>query len=110
MGASKEMTLDEWMKRLPKHHCANNELAALRAKLAEAEKRVEIADDAIASADERINQPCADAIDKLWKEILLRRRPNYGDWDYAGQAYRHIKAEFQEVETALRLSRPTARR
>jgi len=26
----REMALDEWMERLPKHHCANRELAQLR--------------------------------------------------------------------------------
>lgn len=37
------------------------------------------------------------AIDLLWQEIILAKNPDYGDWDYAAQAYRHIKAEFDEL-------------
>ena len=37
MSAQREMTLDEWMARLPESHTANRELAALRARLAELE-------------------------------------------------------------------------
>lgn len=37
MSEQREMTLDEWMARLPESHAANRELAALRARLAELE-------------------------------------------------------------------------
>ena len=37
MNAQREMTLDEWMARLPESHAANRELAALRARIAELE-------------------------------------------------------------------------
>lgn len=36
MNAAREMTLDEWMDRLPPNHRANKELATLRAEMAEA--------------------------------------------------------------------------
>lgn len=48
------------------------------------------------------NEPCGDALELLWKEIILRRKPAYGEWEYPGMAYRHIKAEFEQVESALR--------
>lgn len=41
--------------------------------------------------------PCEDAIDLLWQEIILKNRPDYGDWEYPGQAYRHIKDEHGDV-------------
>ena len=46
-----------------------------------------------------VNAPCADAIDKLWKGIVLARDPNYGDWEYPGQAYRHLLAEYNDLKT-----------
>jgi hypothetical protein len=47
------------------------------------------------------NDACGHALQKLWDEIIVARSPNYGDWEYPGQAYRHIKAEFSAVLTAL---------
>lgn len=41
--------------------------------------------------------PCEDALDLLWQEIILKNNPDYGDWEYPGQAYRHIKAEYDDV-------------
>lgn len=46
---------------------------------------------------EKRNYACGDALERLWTEIILARKPNYGPWEYPGQAYRHILAEFQEV-------------
>lgn len=46
---------------------------------------------------EKPDNPCGDALDRLWKEIIVARRPNYGDWEYPMQAYRHILAEFKEA-------------
>ena len=40
-----------------------------------------------------INAPCADALDKLWRDIMP---PNYGDWEYAGMAYRHLLCMYRE--------------
>jgi hypothetical protein len=52
------------------------------------------------------DNPAADALDKLWRDIILVRRPSYGDWEYPGQAYRHLLAEFNELgERALRAER-----
>lgn len=47
------------------------------------------------------NDACGDALQKLWDHIIVARRPDYGDWEYPGQAYRHIKAEFDQVYDAL---------
>ena len=49
--------------------------------------------------------PAADALHLLWKEIILDRKPEYGEWEYPGQAYRHIKAEFDELRNELQRSR-----
>lgn len=43
------------------------------------------------------NDACADALDKLWREVILSHRPQYGDWSYPGEAYRHLKAEFDDL-------------
>ena len=43
------------------------------------------------------SNPCADALDKLWKETILKYRPTYGDWEYPGMAFRHIVCEFEEL-------------
>ena len=47
---------------------------------------------------DRENIPCADALEKLWQDIIIKRKPGYGPWEYPGQAYRHIMAEFRDVE------------
>lgn len=57
--------------------------------------------------EERGNKPSADALDLLWKEVILAHKPNYGDWEYPGQAYRHLLAEFNDLRLAL--SAATAR-
>ena len=45
-----------------------------------------------------VNVPSAHALDLLWKDIILSRDPNYGDWEYPGQAYRHLLAEYRDLE------------
>lgn len=70
------------------------EVARLRGDLADAEERAE-------KNWERQNLPCGDALDKLWKDILLARNPNYGDWEYPAQAYRHIRDEFNDQEKVV---------
>ena len=56
-------------------------------------------------AAKAVNTACGDALELLWKEIVLAKSPDYGPWEYPGQAYRHIKAEFVEmrekVESAI---------
>lgn len=58
------------------------------------------------------DNPAAQALDDLWKDIILRDRPDYGNWEYPGMAYRHIKAEFDELRRiagACRLGLSTIR-
>lgn len=67
-------------------------------------QRIEELEESLAKhRSEVTNDACGDALQKLWDEIIVARRPNYGDWEYPGQAYRHIKAEFEELLTALAL-------
>lgn len=47
------------------------------------------------------NDACGDALERLWKEIIIRRKPKYGEWQYPGEAYRHICCEFNDLEKAL---------
>jgi hypothetical protein len=47
------------------------------------------------------DDPCADAIDFMWKNILLKYKPDYGDWEYPGFAARHIIAEFEDLRNEL---------
>lgn len=44
------------------------------------------------------NQAAANALDKLWKEILEKEYPDYGDWEYPGMVYRHIVLEFKSLK------------
>jgi len=46
---------------------------------------------------EEKNYACGDALQKLWDEIIVANKPDYGDWEYAGQAYRHLKAEWNDL-------------
>jgi len=39
-----------------------------------------------------------DGLNKLWQEVILAAKPDYGDWEYPGQAYRHLKIEFDELK------------
>ncbi len=47
------------------------------------------------------SNPCADALEDLWRDVLLARDPKYGDWEYPGMAYRHLLAEFYDLRQAL---------
>lgn len=51
--------------------------------------------------DLKSENACADALELLWKEIIIARNPDYGEWEYPGQAYRHLKAEFDEQEKKI---------
>jgi hypothetical protein len=42
--------------------------------------------------------PLENAIDLIWRDVVLSRKPNYGDWDYGGMAFRHVVAEVREIE------------
>jgi len=51
------------------------------------------------------NDACGDALEKLWQEVIIAHKPDYGDWPYPGFAYRHLLAEFNDLRaerTALR--------
>ena len=48
------------------------------------------------------DNPCAQALDDLWKATILARNPSYGDWEYPAQAYRHLLIEFREAVQAAR--------
>lgn len=52
--------------------------------------------------DQGINDACGDALQKLWDEIIVARRPTYGDWEYPGVAYRHLKLEFDDIAGAAK--------
>ena len=42
---------------------------------------------------DKLNVPCANAIDELWKRVMPK---DYGDWEYPGFAMRHLNAEFED--------------
>ena len=44
------------------------------------------------------NMASSKALDELWKEIILKKSPGYGDWEYPMQAMRHIVCEFEELQ------------
>ncbi len=71
--------------------------------IAQLEAEVERLRAALAQHREQVtNDACGDALELLWKEIILANRPDYGEWEYPGQAYRHILAEFKELERSAR--------
>lgn len=66
---------------------------ALRERAEEAEDRVEELATKLEDVHEKFNAPCGDALDRLWKEVMPA---TYGDWEYPGMAYRHLRAEFDD--------------
>lgn len=85
------MTIEELKAGLPEDPIGDDsDTARVRWLIGEVER-------AAAIREELKNEPCGDALDLLWKEIILSRNPNYGDWEYPGMAYRHLKAEFDSV-------------
>ena len=44
-----------------------------------------------------LNMASADALTCLWEDIILLRKPDYGDWEYPGEAYRHLMIEIGEI-------------
>lgn len=69
----------------------------LNEELAEMQEKNKIL---VAEVEEH-NCACGDALDGLWKEIILSTHPDYGDWSYSGEAYRHIKTEFDNLHKQL---------
>lgn len=51
------------------------------------------------------DNPAADVLDKLWQEIILKQNPDYGDWEYPGQAFRHLKAEYVDLRMKIHVLR-----
>jgi len=47
---------------------------------------------------EHRNAASAQALNELWKKIILKKSPGYGDWEYPMQAMRHIVCEFEELQ------------
>lgn len=45
-----------------------------------------------------VNVPCGDVVDLLWRDIVWARDPEYPDWEYPGQAYRHLLAEYTDLK------------
>jgi hypothetical protein len=52
--------------------------------------------------DRSVNAPAAQALDELWKEVILSQSPDYGDWEYPMQAKRHLVEEFKALRAKLR--------
>lgn len=80
------------------------ETAALRAELDAAQNRAEAADNRAAELAEELDarsDASGDALNCLWKEVILAKAPDYGDWEYPGQAYRHLIAEFNALRAEL---------
>ncbi len=48
-----------------------------------------------------VNAPCGEALDLLWRDVILSKHPDYGDWEYPGQAYRHLAKEFNEMRQEI---------
>jgi len=72
-------------------------LEACQQQLAEAEAKKKL----LVEALENHNDACGDALDGLWKDVILSAHSEYGDWSYPGEAYRHIKAEFDTLREQL---------
>lgn len=83
--AAAERSLNYWYAQV-KQLGADKAALLIRAEKAEAE---------IVALRE--NDACLDALNLLWQDIILAHNPDYGDWEYPGQAYRHIKAEHDEA-------------
>ena len=50
---------------------------------------------------EHRNGASAQALNELWKKIILEKSPNYGDWEYPMQAMRHIVCEFSDLNNEI---------
>jgi hypothetical protein len=66
--------------------------------LKEREDEIERLSEIIEEVSEQKNSPCGDALEKLWQDVMPK---GYGDWEYPGMAYRHLKAEFNDKDTEI---------
>lgn len=48
------------------------------------------------------DNPCAQALNELWRDVILAHKPDYGDWGYPGMAYRHLLAEFNDMRVRVK--------
>ena len=88
----REMTLDEWMGRLPKSHYANKELAALRARLEAAEKENE----RLRGVAEEEEHPILGAMRSLTDGgLLVYRRPD------GREGYHVVDLNAERLQAAL---------
>ncbi len=73
------------------------ENAELRARLAAAERE---RDDQKAQLKDN-SKTHEKFIDELWQAIIVKHSPDYGDWEYPAQAFRHLVAEVDFVRERL---------
>ncbi len=43
------------------------------------------------------NEDAEKFIDGMWRDIIIKHKPDYGDWEYPVQAHRHLVAEFDDL-------------
>jgi DNA repair exonuclease SbcCD ATPase subunit len=77
------------------------ELSAMVIKVAELEAEANRAYEAARNFENAHNSSCGAALDDLWKAILLEKDPDYGDWEYPAQAYRHLKDEYDDLNKRI---------
>ncbi len=80
------------------------EVAELQSALSECEKERKLNAIAVVAITEEMdtrNMASSKALDELWKEIILKNKPNYGDWEYPMQAKRHIVCEFVDKSETI---------
>lgn len=75
----------------------DDEIHALKKRIATLEQEIEQE----RKAGEQRNTACGDALEKLWQEIIIAKSPDYGEWEYPGQAYRHLKAEYDDQQKRI---------
>lgn len=84
-------------EELEKEKIADQEMA--NSIIKEHQQRVKELEDEIQAGWDRVNTPCGDALDKLWKAIMSS---TYGDWEYPGQAYRHLLCVYNEQNAKIK--------
>ena len=84
-----------------------DEVDGLRASLKQEKASADDAHRQLAGKIDIENLPAAKALDQLWREIILAEKPDYGDWEYPMQAYRHLKIEFDELRAELAAIKPS---
>ena len=104
-------------KQCVEHHnacdCREGQFARLTQYADDLEKRiaeVEAENKLLQDEMDARNMASSKALDELWKEIILTRKPAYGDWDYPMQAKRHIVCEFNELQAELEKAKFASKR